>query len=284
MYLEGVDAAKNLAIKIAMWRALHLRVDAPPHVLKDDIGLQIAAPGIGWRRRGDMKKNRFRRARASIVARGRFIEDLVLEKNRLGVDQYVILGAGLDTFAQRRREFSETLRIFEVDDPDLQGWKRQRLVELGFGIPDHLQFVPAYLGITGIWWSQLLTKGFDPERPAVLAALGLSTCLSRETTWNMLCGAAGLAAKSVLVMTFMLPPNCVDPEERHIRQEIGRCAQAAGEPFMSYLVPDILELAREAGFKKIQHLSSADLTERYFSDRVDRLCPSNSEHFLVAEV
>ena len=80
--------------------------------------------------------------RASIVARARFIEDLVAEQAQRGVDQYVILGAGLDTFAQRRPELASRLRVFEIDQPGPQAWKRQRLVELGYGVPDGLKLVP----------------------------------------------------------------------------------------------------------------------------------------------
>src|SRR5256886_11997235 len=81
--------------------------------------------------------------RAGIVARARFIEDLVTEQAGHGVAQYVILGAGLDTFARRRPEIASGLRVFEVDQPGTQAWKRQRLIELGFGIPEWLRPLPA---------------------------------------------------------------------------------------------------------------------------------------------
>src|SRR5690348_3299509 len=91
----------NTAVRVALWRALHLEVDAAPPVLEDRIGLAIAAPGDGWRERPDMHPRFTAGFRASIVARARFIEDLVAEAAERGVTQYVILGAGLDTFAQR---------------------------------------------------------------------------------------------------------------------------------------------------------------------------------------
>jgi methyltransferase (TIGR00027 family) len=104
-------------------------------VLEDEIGLQLAGPDDGWRDRPDMHPAGTSRFRAAIVARARFIEDLVVEQAGRGVAQYVILGAGLDTFAQRRPEIAARLRVFEVDQPGPQAWKRQRLIELGFGIP-----------------------------------------------------------------------------------------------------------------------------------------------------
>src|ERR1700679_1674154 len=136
---EQTGAADGSAVRVALWRALHVQVDPPPHVLNDEIGLQLAAPDDGWRRRPDMDPAGTSGFRAAIVARARFIEDLVAEQQGKGVGQYVILGAGLDTFAQRRPEIASGLRIFEVDQPAPQAWKRQRLIELGLGIPEWLR-------------------------------------------------------------------------------------------------------------------------------------------------
>ena len=132
---EQTVAPDSTAVRVALWRALHVQVDPAPHVLEDDIGLRLSGPEDGWRHRPDMNPDFTRLFRASIVARARFIEDLVVEQARHGVSQYVILGAGLDSFAQRRPDVASSLKLFEVDRPDPQGWKRQRLIELGFGIP-----------------------------------------------------------------------------------------------------------------------------------------------------
>lgn len=139
---ELTAAADGTAVRVALWRAMHVHVDPPPHVLEDEIALQLEAPDAGWRRRPDMHPAGTSRFRAAIVARARFIEDLVAEQAGRGVAQYVILGAGLDTFAQRRPEIACRLRVFEVDQPAPQAWKRRRLLELGFGIPAWLRLVP----------------------------------------------------------------------------------------------------------------------------------------------
>jgi len=98
---KQVAVPDNTAVRTALWRALHIEVDSPPHVFEDEIGLTLVAPDDGWRSRPDMSP--FTRPfRASILARARFVEDLVAEQAARGVGQYVILGAGLDTFAQRR--------------------------------------------------------------------------------------------------------------------------------------------------------------------------------------
>jgi len=96
---EQTAAPDSTAVRVALWRALHVEVDPPPHVLEDEMGLELAAPDEDWRSRPDMGPQWTSRMRASIVARARFVEDLVTENAEQGIRQYVILGAGLDTFA-----------------------------------------------------------------------------------------------------------------------------------------------------------------------------------------
>src|ERR1700723_2185448 len=110
---EQTAGPDSSAVRVALWRAMHVQVDPPPHVLEDEIGLQLAAPHDGRRRPPDRDPAGTSRFRAAIVARARFIEDLVTEQAGRGVAQYVILGAGLDTFAQRRPRLAAGLRVFE---------------------------------------------------------------------------------------------------------------------------------------------------------------------------
>src|SRR5919108_1869363 len=170
---ERTVVPDSTAVRVALWRALHVQVDAPPHVIEDEIGLRLVAPDEGWRGRPDMEPQFTKRFRASIVARARFIEDLVAEQAGRGVGQYVILGAGLDSFAQRRPEIAARLRVFEIDQPGPQAWKRQRLVDLGFGIPPFLRFVPVDFEAGDAWWERLAESGFDSARPAVVASTGV---------------------------------------------------------------------------------------------------------------
>ena len=126
MAAEQAAAPESTAVRVALWRAMHVLVDESPHVFEDEVGLQLVAPDEGWRARGDMQPTGTSGFRAAIVARARFIEELVAEQAKDGVLQYVLLGAGLDTFAQRRPELASRLRVFEVDQPGPQAWKRQR--------------------------------------------------------------------------------------------------------------------------------------------------------------
>lgn len=280
---EQAREPESTAVRVALWRALHVEIDPPPHVLEDEIGLQVVAPDDGWRARPDMDPPGTRGFRASIVARARFIEDLVAEQGGRGVTQYILLGAGLDTFAQRRPEIASRMRVFEVDQPGPQAWKRQRLTELGFGVPDWLRLVPVNFEQNGSWWQELAVAGFDPGRPAVVASTGVSMYLSKDATAATLRQLAGLAPGSTLAMTFLLPRDLLDDADRAGLQAADQGARASGTPFVSLYAPqEMLAMAREAGFADVWHVSGASLGERYFAGRSDGLRPSSGEDFLVA--
>ncbi len=277
-------APDGTAVRVALWRALHVQIDPPPHVFEDQIGLKLAAPEENWRHRPDMAPERTRLFRASIVARARFIEDLVAQQASRGVGQYVILGAGLDTFAQRRPELASRLALFEVDRPGPQKWKRQRLVDIGFGIPEWLHFVPVDFEAGDDWRQQLIAAGFDARKPAVVASTGVSMYLTRDANLETLRQVAALAPGTTLAMTFVLPFELADPALRPGLQRAAEGARASGTPFLSFFTPaEILALARDAGFRTTEHVSASDLNERYFAGRTDGLRPpDNAEELLVA--
>jgi methyltransferase (TIGR00027 family) len=283
---KQTEAPDSTAVRVALWRAMHVQVDPPPHVFEDEIGLRLAAPDDGWRQRPDMDPRGTSPFRASIVARARFIEDLVMEQASRGVSQYVILGAGLDTFAQRRPEIAAGLKVFEVDQPGPQAWKRQRLIELGYGIPDWLRLVPVDFEAGDAWYQVLTAAGFDAGRPAVVASTGVSMYLTRDAIAATLRRVAAFARESTFAMTFLLPLELADPEMRPWLQLAEKGARASGTPFLSFFTPEeMLTLAREAGFRDVQHVSAASLAQRYFADRTDGLRPpNNSEELLVATV
>jgi len=277
-------APESTAARVALWRAIHVQVDAPPHVLEDEIGLKLVAPDEGWRKRPDMDPDFTKLFRASIVGRARFIEDLVLEQAALGVDQYVILGAGIDTFAQRRPEIASGLKVFEVDTPGPQEWKYQRLIELGFGVPDWLRLVPVDFEAGDGWLQKVEAAGFDASRPAVVASTGVSMYLTREAIAATLRQIAALAPGSTLAMSFLLPLELADPDVRPGLEMAAKGARNSGTPFISFFTPaDMLALARENGFKEARHVSAAALSESYFAGRTDGLRPpNNAEELLVA--
>ncbi len=278
-----VTEPDHTAVRTALWRALHVEADAPPHVLEDEVGLRLAGPDDGWRERPDMDPVFTSGFRASMVARARFIEDLVAERARAGTGQYVLLGAGLDTFAQRRADLASRLTVFEVDQPGTQAWKRQRLADLGYGIPDWLRLVPVDFEQGASWQAEVAKAGFDAARPAVVASTGVSMYLTREANEATLRDLAALAPGSTAALTFLLPLDLVDERDRQgwIMAENG--ARSSGTPFISFFTPaEFLDLARAAGFRDVRHVPGRELNDRYFAGRADGLRMSTGEDFLVA--
>lgn len=282
MNMKKMNEPDSSAVRVALWRAMHVKIDPPP-ILNDDIGLKLINPDESWQQRPDMHPQGTSGYRASIVGRARFIEDLVLEQLSHGVDQYVILGAGLDTFAQRKPELASKLKIFEVDRPGTQEWKRNRLIELGFGVPEHLHFVPVNFEEGESWFLKLIENGFDPKKPAIITSTGVSMYLTKEANLQTLREIALFASGSTLALTFILTLDLIEPSERPQHQMVYEHARAAGTPFLSFFTPsEIMALALKAGFKNSRHVSREDIIERYFKGRADGLQPSSGEEFLIA--
>lgn len=270
----------STAVRTALWRALHMKADAKPYILEDEIGLKLIAPPGDWQQRPDMKFTK--RLRASIIARARFIEDLIIEQSKQGITQYVILGAGLDSFAQRRPDIASKLQIYEIDQPDTLAWKQQRLIELDFGIPEYLHFVPVNFE-TSSWRKQLLKAGFDANKPAVVACTGVSLYLTGEAITSTLKQIATLVPGSILAMTFYLPTELLDEEDQPMQEIAEKGAREAGTPFKSFFAPnELLALARKAGFKEAKTISTKDMEQYYFTTRADNLLPASGEIFLLA--
>jgi methyltransferase (TIGR00027 family) len=275
--------AESSAVRVALWRALHVEVDSQPYVLDDKIGLRLANPGKNWRSRPDMDPLGTKWFRAGIVARARFVEDLVITEASHGVNQYVILGSGLDTFAQRCPKIGSRLRVFEVDQPSPSAWKRHRLIELGFGIPEWLKLVSVDFETGASWWEAIAGAGFDPSLPAVVVSTGVSMYLTKEANATALRQAADLASGSTFAMTFLLPTDLQDGVLRPGFEAAENGARAAGTPFISFYTPaEISKLALVAGFRNSLHVSAPMLNERYFVDRIDDLQVARGEELLVA--
>ncbi len=277
---KKIKEPDNTAVRTALWRALHVQVDAKPHILEDETGLKLVAPKDDWRQRPDMKFTK--RLRASVVARGRFIEDLVIEESKQAISQYVILGAGLDTFAQRRPDVASKLQVYEIDQPGTQTWKQQRLIEVGFDIPRWLHFVSVDFEISS-WWEKLLKAWFDIGKPAVVSCTGVSLYLTKDAITSTLQQIASLAPGSTLAMTFYLPMTLLDEEDKPMQEMAEKGARAAGTPMISFFAPnEILDLAGKAGFKEAKTISTKDMEQYYFMNRTDDLLPASGEVFLLA--
>ncbi len=273
---------EHTAVRVALWRALHVLIDPAPHVFKDEWAEKIVNEP-SWQNRPDMNPDFSKAMRASIVGRARFIEDLVEEESQKGVEQYVILGAGLDTFAQRHAKDKKPLKVFEVDQPGPQAWKQKRLKEMKAPLPKWLRFVPVDFEAGESWWEQLVQNGFDSEKPAVVVSTGVSMYLSHEANFATLKQTAKLAKGSTFAMTFMLALGLLEAQEKATLELVMKKAQEAGTPFLSlFSPPEMLQLAEEAGFKTAHYVAGRDLYQRYFASRTDGLRAGHAEAFVVA--
>lgn len=201
----------NTAMRTALWRALHVMIDEKPSIIEDTIGYDLIKPEPGWQERPDMKYTK--RLRASMVARARFIEDGAKEQIKKGITQYVLLGAGLDTFAERNDSMSSQVVIYEVDTPDMLSWKEEKLIENGYTIPRNLHFVPVDFEISS-WWSELMKSGFDVQQPTFVSCTGVTLYLTKEAIVDMLQKMTAFASGSTIVITFYLPLEQLEGEDR----------------------------------------------------------------------
>ena len=194
------------------------------------------------------------------------------------------LSAGLDTFTQCRPELASQLCIFELDKPGSQEWKRQRLIDIGFGVPTYLNLVPVDFEEGDDWWERLLASGLNTVQPAIVTSTGLSMYLTKEAIIATLHQVAGLAPGSTLVISFLLPLEMLHAETRIGVEQAAAGARASGTPWISFFMSEEMSmLASAAGFKQVQHISAAMLAQRYFAGRSDGLRPpNNSEELLVA--
>jgi methyltransferase (TIGR00027 family) len=220
------------AVEAALQRGAHQYLDDPPCVLEDDVGRQLVAPAAGWLDR--FRPEGVRRVRASQIGRARFIEDFVVKRLAAGVQQYVLLGAGLDSFALRHPSLSARLHVFEVDVPTTQSWKQQRLNDLGLAVPPNLRFVPFDFQSDGSWVQALVARGFDVDRPAVVSMLGLSQYISSEATCATMHEVAQLGAGTAFACTFLVPVDFVpETAERATRPVAAQNLADAGHPWVS---------------------------------------------------
>lgn len=284
MSLPNKTIPDHTAIRTALWRALHVHIDPEPHVLSDTIGEELVAEE-NWRARPDMAPDFSKNMRASIVGRARLIEDLVEEQLSRGVDQYVLLGAGLDTFTQRRPDLEPRLQIYEIDQPETQSWKQRRLIELGYNSTTNLHFVPVNFETGEAWPQKLITAGFDKNKPATVVSTGVSMYLSLEANLKTFSQVTKLAPGTIFATTFMLSLDLLDDKERSLMEFVMNRAKESGTPFLSLFSPnDIISLAKKSGFKEANYVSGKDIYEKYFSKRTDGLRAGNAEAFLVAKV
>jgi len=208
----------------------------------------------------------------AFAVRTRFVEDAVEEAIQEGVGQYVILGAGLDSFAYRRADLVGRLNIFEVDRAGAQAWKRRRLAEMGVAIPPSVGYV-AIDHETDELRKGLLDAGFDPAAPAIVSAIALTQYLALPAIEGILQLVASLAAGSRLVVTYVVPaaelPELPELAAAGLAWTMSQAAER-GEPFLSLFGADEFDrLLLRSGFARVDQVGPGELVQRYLADRPD---------------
>ena len=221
--------------------------------------------------------------RSSFVLRNRYAEDCLAE-SPTSVGQYVILGAGLDTFAYRQPPSAKHLRIFEVDHPATQRWKRERLAKVGIEPPPNLVFAPIDFERSSLAHG-LGDATFDAEIPTFFSWLGVTQYLTVQAINQTLEYVASLPASSQIVFTFVLPDEALGPDDAQANAIGSSVAAARGEPWITRLEPRSLSIRLQSlGFSSTFHLTPADAQTRYYSGRTDGLPVPSIEQLMRATV
>jgi methyltransferase (TIGR00027 family) len=258
------------AQRVAIRRAAHQLLDHP-RVLDDPLALRIIGSEAAEELRSNPKEHHaFSRAfRAFMAARSRYAEDELARAVTDGVTQYVVLGAGLDTFAYRN-PYAD-LRVFEVDHPATQAWKRDQLQAAGIAIPAALTFVPIDFERQTLA-EGLERSGFDLSVAAFFSWLGVTPYLTREACMSTLSFVAKMPAGSGVVLDFAVDPALLNAGQRQALDALSQRVARYGEPFQLFFDPGKLrgEL-KSLGFLRTEFLQGKEINARYFSDREDGL-------------
>jgi methyltransferase (TIGR00027 family) len=263
------------ALMAAAARAAHLIVDAEPRIFADT----LAGALLGDRGEELISYHTLHGthpvlsgARTQATCRSRYTEDALGRAADSGVAQYVILGAGLDSFAYRSG-VAGRLRVFEVDHPATQDWKRRALSTVT--IPDGVSFVAADLAADSLT-GRLAAAGFDAAAPAVIGWLGVTMYLTREAIIQTLTAIAGFAAGTELIADYMLPEDMRDEAGTMYGTLVAQASAERGEPWLSVFTPDDLsDLARRCGFAAVRHVRQRDTIPGGLWKRSDSLRPAD---------
>ncbi|GAA4309850.1 class I SAM-dependent methyltransferase [Compostibacter hankyongensis] len=248
---------------VSMLRAVHQLSDPGPKILDDTVILRLLPEDLIRHIRENAVRYAHpaaRALRAHVLLRSRYAEDCLSEAFRRGVRQYIILGAGLDTFPYRQPEWAHELRIFELDHPATQADKRGLLENAGIAVPENLGFVSVNLE-TGDLRAALRASAFDPARPAFISWLGVMPYLTPAANDRIFRFAADLPASSELVFTFSQKDRPGEPHPLALR------AAELGEPWLTRVdLPELEAQLSHYGFSKISFLDPLAAARRYFAD------------------
>ena len=269
----------------AIMRALHQTVDDDPKILTDPIAPRLiqADDDRGWL--APLLDHPFAKQwRAGFALRARYAEDVLAEGVQRGLRQYVVLGAGLDTFAYRQPVWGSSLRIYEVDHPITQRWKQDRLKAAEIAIPSNLRFVPIDFERTAI--PEALRAGdLAFEVRTLCSWMGVTQYLTRDALDATFQFVLSLPPSSEVVFSFILPQEAVSGVEAEALATAAHRAALIGEPWLTRLhADDLVARLRSMGFSRILHLTPEEARQRYFDGRRDGLRERRGEQLMRAIV
>jgi len=283
----------------AMWRAAHLLWDDDPKIFQDPLALGLSGmeseaalrtaletlqATLAQRLSLEHAQALFHSLRAGTIVRSRYTEDELNEALEHRAMQYVLLGAGLDSFAYRRGDLVDRVRVFEVDHPATQQWKQGRLRALHLEPPPNLTFIPCDFEHQR-WVEALRTGGYRQEDPAFFCWLGVTWYLTAEAIFETLQQVAGMAPGSEVVFDYPISEALLDDESREMMAPLKADMAARGEPWLNSFEPTSLaERIRGLGFAHVRDFSPEEANARYFVGRTDRLRVRRGVHLMKAQV
>jgi methyltransferase (TIGR00027 family) len=266
----GQGRPSATAQSTANLRAAHQLVDNP-RIFDDPFALRIIGTQAEAAVRARAGQGPLAPLRPFVAVRSRYAEDELTRAVQRGIRQYVVLGAGLDTFAYRSPYPGSRLRVFEVDHPATQAWKRGRLDDAGIAVPDSLTFAAIDFENQTLA-DGLRLAGFKADEPAFFSMLGVVPYLTRDAVRDTLKFVASLPSGTEIVFDYALPPSVLSETDRALHDDVVRQVTTRGEPWLTYLEPPTLasEL-RGLGFTRVEDLDPAEIHARYFKGRTDGL-------------
>ena len=288
-----IGQPSQTALTAAAARAAHLIVNHEPVIFADELAAALlgeqAEEFLGYHRAHGTHLV-LSCARAQALCRSRFTEDHLAACVRAGLTQYVILGAGLDSFAYRTRPAAgrppggspgsgspagrAPARIFEVNHPATQRWKRAHLASAGITVPDTVSFVALDFERDSLA-GHLIQAGFDPSRPALVSWLGVTMYLTRAAISQTLAELSGFAPGTQLITDYMLPAALRDETGRSYADLVAPVAAERGEPWLTCLAPgDMSQLLEKHAFGLVEHVRQRDSIPAALWDRTDSLRPA----------
>lgn len=274
------------AVLVATVRAVHLRFHEAP-IFQDTFALQMLPPfwnAVGTYRPlkwlvGDVILGVYRPVYPAIVLRSRYTEDQLLQAVEEGASQYVILGAGLDTFALRRKELEDRVHVFEVDHPTTQEMKRKRVLQANGSIPSNLTFVPVDFE-NDLLHEELIKAGFDSEKPTFFSWLGVTYYLTQEAIRETLNRIAATAAPgSRIVFDYKIAQHMMSAEWGALAEKMERFVKRLGEPMLTDFTPQTLrDLMSRQGYREVEMVPPDEQRRRYLGERTD-FVPAEFFHF-----